>query len=127
MRISDWSADVCSSDLLGPLDLQDRRRGIGPAFVRIRGDHAKLRQFQRAQVDLHLGELAPQPITLAAGQAPACEPICFEVAKVREPLFRQADAGDRSEERRVGKACGSTGRVGWSTELLQKKIEIKKQ
>src|SRR3546814_20954792 len=64
------------------------------AFVRIRGDHAKLRQFQRAQVDRPLGELSAQRITLAAGQAPACEQICFEVAKLREPLFRQADAGD---------------------------------
>src|SRR3546814_1519052 len=28
MRISDWSSDVCSSDLVGPRQLEERRRNL---------------------------------------------------------------------------------------------------
>src|SRR3546814_9503137 len=72
MRISDWSSDVCSSDLPGQL------RHLGS-----REDH-------------RLEVAVPQ-----AGPAPAV-------------ATGQHGDPDRSEERRVGKACVSTCRSRWS-------------
>src|SRR3546814_1306942 len=88
MRISDWSSDVCSSDLLfrraflaiGPIKVRplreraafDHRRQVDPVDPR-RGPHAGKARERRQQVD---------------------------------PL--------RSEERRVGKECVSTCRSRWS-------------
>src|SRR3546814_3090095 len=84
MRISDWSSDVCSSDLsmalpvaLPPQPLRRRRSMLAP---RNRDLHPPLRQ----------GNAAPA--------APPCANM----------------PGDRSEERRVGKECVSTGRSRWS-------------
>src|SRR3546814_10539530 len=89
MRISDWSSDVCSSDLrifgamihramiggfraaLGGLDHQVEE----DAFIIVVGEDERHRQLARA----HRG------------------------------------AVDRSEERRVGKECVSTCRYRWST------------
>src|SRR3546814_4295599 len=72
MRISDWSSDVCSSDLA------DRRHH-------------------------------PRPVPAGGGErrAPGAR---------RWRDRRLPDAGRaRSEERRVGKECVSTGRSRWST------------
>src|SRR3546814_6061103 len=72
MRISDWSSDVCSSDLsLSPSET-DLRAGFPPS-------PGRLERF-----GLHLGK------TMTDG-----------------PSWR-------SEERRVGKECVSTGRSRWS-------------
>src|SRR3546814_2683306 len=86
MRISDWSSDVCSSDLL-------------------------LLQKVMA-VERRPGHRRPQPV----GQLreirvrPAFEP------HVDQSRQRQIDDRDirRSEERRVGKECVSTCRSRWS-------------
>src|SRR3546814_9797908 len=84
MRISDWSSDVCSSDLL-----QQHRQRRG------RGDDALAADacFGQPQVQ---GEIA------ARGQ----------VAVDRDQFLHAADL--RSEERRVGKECVSTCRSRWS-------------
>src|SRR3546814_17648687 len=84
MRISDWSSDVCSSDLragvapgccdIGALDEDGRRIGI---------------------VEIPPGEKRPR---IVDGPAEQIEPW---LAK-------------RSEERRVGKECVSTCRSRWS-------------
>src|SRR3546814_8640258 len=47
MRISDWSSDVCSSDLRGLLQQDRRGRRLGDeseGAIRIRGDHARNRK-----------------------------------------------------------------------------------
>src|SRR3546814_7126464 len=75
MRISDWSSDVCSSDLGHPADVE----GEGPGAARDRLHEAHLRQ-------------PGHDLGAAYRQQPA----------------------DRSEERRVGKACVSTCRSRWS-------------
>src|SRR3546814_2696954 len=42
MRISDWSSDVCSSDLIDrPLDVEDRRIGFQPLHFGIAGVDGK--------------------------------------------------------------------------------------
>src|SRR3546814_4407569 len=82
MRISDWSSDVCSSDL------QHERQ-------RLPAEPAADRRDQ-------LGIAAAHP--LAAAQA------TIGPGDERE----QRTAGERSEERRVGKECVSTCRYRWS-------------
>src|SRR3546814_16167905 len=91
MRISDWSSDVCSSDLvfnLGAL-MADQSilihagaSGVGTAAI---------------QMARHLGATV------------------FATAGSEEKLKRMRELGaDRSEERRVGKECCSTCRSRWS-------------
>src|SRR3546814_8741001 len=85
MRISDWSSDVCSSDLRpGGLD-----RGLVDAF-----DHRDpSRRFVRLRADGFFPRRhAGRPVV--RGQ--------------------QVRAEHRSEERRVGKECVSTCRSRWS-------------
>src|SRR3546814_12011831 len=86
MRISDWSSDVCSSDLL--VLEQDRRRPAG---------------MQRAQ------------LTLGFAEGIQCErqAVVDPDEKSLERL-RMGRAVTRSEERRVGKECVSTCRSRWS-------------
>src|SRR3546814_13215289 len=85
MRISDWSSDVCSSDL---------------------GRNART---IRAQCPDH------RPRPCADGRRPRLVPALL----VRSAAdFRRAL---RSEERRVGKECVSTGRSRWSPYHLKKK------
>src|SRR3546814_20905325 len=93
MRISDWSSDVCSSDL------PDRRdRAVAePAVLLPRPGHPCLHR-QRAAVRTLAARL---PGAARAGRA------------------RAADA--RSEERRVGKECVSTCRSRWSPYHEKKK------
>src|SRR3546814_6589525 len=86
MRISDWSSDVCSSDLRERIDL-----GVG--FVRLmigadRADHA-------------IGDGLPQRIAIL-GTAQRRHHVAQRVETVR------------SEERRVGKECVSPCRSRWS-------------
>src|SRR3546814_15573055 len=103
MRISDWSSDVCSSDL-----------------------HQTAHDLERQGVDelLEAGREAQHPL----GQCPG--EVVVEERRVLGEQFVHADhvqpldtAGgkavktvqaDRSEERRVGKECVSTCRSRWS-------------
>src|SRR3546814_8858249 len=85
MRISDWSSDVCSSDLTG--DMQMKKAVIAAVLA-----------MQAA------GALAAAP----AGSVSAADPGA--IAEVLEFAGYKA----RSEERRVGKECVSTCRSRWS-------------
>src|SRR3546814_13288146 len=87
MRISDWSSDVCSSDL------KDRCRDMPCPFDF--ADHVE-GQPPLAGQNLGRARLPDQGRQIGAG-AP----------------FRLH--GRRSEERRVGTECVSTGRTRWST------------
>src|SRR3546814_5337953 len=98
LRISDWSSDVCSSDLSGehvaqPLDqLEQRRIDIGPAVV----DHP------RAVIGPGHGLEMPEEFG---------HPLFAELfRRPRGLVFLLM----RSEERRVGKECVSTCRSRWS-------------
>src|SRR3546814_12199336 len=95
MRISDWSSDVCSSDLAQPAAV-----GFGE-FVARRGyaiDRlAQLNPAREARVPL--------------GHRPA---VILGVILGRGAAVEADDEIDRSEERRVGKECVSTCRSRWS-------------
>src|SRR3546814_11909594 len=97
MRISDWSSDVCSSDLG---DDPDRAEHVSPDFEICAFEIeapllAGLQQAHRHQIDDQTGYRD-------GGHAP------------RLHGFGIAEAVDRSEERRVGKECVSTCRSRWS-------------
>src|SRR3546814_5582383 len=89
MRISDWSSDVCSSDLGDPGLCCGRMRGAGSAGPAI----------GRADVQDRAGPLCRQP--------PQCELAAAVIGAVQDDIDHGAK---RSEERRVGKVCVSTCR-----------------
>src|SRR3546814_15456060 len=102
MRISDWSSDVCSSDLLHPLSGVDHLLAMlmvglwaGIAFPRFWW------VCPAAFISFMLGGFAHG----AAGGA-------FPIAE----MLILASLVGRSEESRVGKECVSTGRIRWSAD-----------
>src|SRR3546814_17267443 len=108
MRISDWSSDVCSSDLLAAADprflrMTERACIFGePRLVVIRAEHqldhrGHRRALLRAEprVVQQFGKGARLPL---GGER--------EIPSIADRL--------RSEERRVGKECVSTCRSRWS-------------
>src|SRR3546814_17217731 len=98
MRISDWSSDVCSSDLpdvfASPIQQQpcSRNAESDMAVCEVRNDRFLL-------IENHC------PICAAAT---ACQTFCHSA------LAGFHNALDRSEERRVGKECVSTCSTRWS-------------
>src|SRR3546814_18059856 len=105
MRISDWSSDVCSSDLGRPAA---RGAGADRAGDRPAVDHP--RRGRPDQGDDPIG----RPGGSDGGDGNAARP------PVARPA-RRADALGRSEERRVGKECVSTCRSRWSPYHYKKK------
>src|SRR3546814_15339553 len=92
MRISDWSSDVCSSDLLTDL-LSDER-------------FAEAGRTAQAAVLIAITD-RPQP-GLILTQRP--QGMRDHPGQVAFPGGKLNPGEDRSEERRVGKECGSTCR-----------------
>src|SRR3546814_20579874 len=93
MRISDWSSDVCSSDLAA---------GIEQISV-LDVDHVTIGSYIRN--------------TMVADKNQSREQSLFEIYRVMrpgEPPTMDTAEALRSEERRVGKECVSTCRARWS-------------
>src|SRR3546814_17025660 len=100
MRISDWSSDVCSSDLQ-VLELTGLH-GLGERFPH------ELSGGQQQRVALARA-LAPDPSLILLD-----EPFNALDLDLRRPMCEDVVAVLRSEERRVGKECVSTCRSRWS-------------
>src|SRR3546814_11751034 len=121
MRISDWSSDVCSSDL-----------AVDDAAPLARGD------MVIARVPIAFRMLAARRHYLPANvplvkrvAATVGDEVCAVGARVtvngRLAAKRQTrDGAGRSEERRVGKECGRRWRSRWSTTQEKKKEEFRK-
>src|SRR3546814_14229382 len=97
MRISDWSSDVCSSDLFSfyPCGFVTLAQGLGEQGIKLR-----VGRFDRHR---HL-EMAARQVNATHAVIAGGEPD------------HRLDAGRvlaRSEERRVGKECVSTCRSRW--------------
>src|SRR3546814_3145238 len=95
MRISDWSSDVCSSDL-SSITFKDRQLiGADPRLLRdVRGDQISM--------------IFQEPMT-------SLNPLHTVEKQINETLLLHKGMNrDRSEERRVGKECVSTCRSLWS-------------
>src|SRR3546814_14839563 len=103
MRISDWSSDVCSSDLQRR---DDRHHRAGARRIGDRGDGRQVAEAARRG----------RRYRRAAARAGD---------RQGDPGGQRADRGhaevDRSEERRVGKECVSTCRSRWSPYHSKKK------
>src|SRR3546814_16877592 len=114
MRISDWSSDVCSSDL----SLQ--KQFLGEArFLRAFNYFMLVRAFGSVPMHDKVVEGVDQ------GQAPYAsieELYAFIISDLEEAITmmevqkQQGRADKRSEERRVGKECVSTCRDRWEAD-----------
>src|SRR3546814_19235166 len=101
MRISDWSSDVCSSDLPPLLGLGRQKNGEA---------HRQAYGFGRvAIVALDAFETA-----MLADQLEIIKGHCGISCHDSLASFEQASVHHRSEERRAGKECVSTCRYRWS-------------
>src|SRR3546814_17492615 len=117
MRISDWSSDVCSSDLLGKRAI-DRRlkafdrpgRMIRRGRLAISAPPPKLKK-DRKKLDAAKAIDRPKTIWISLRKPPAVSPKASVSPVVM--LMITATILARSEERRVGKECGSTFRYRW--------------
>src|SRR3546814_12670984 len=105
MRISDWSSDVCSSDLKFP-----GRNGLTAA--KCRGHTCHLISCLRSQLRQNIGAA----LECLGKQLAVPGHVDADVFGL---LFAQRRR--RSEERRVGKECVSTCRSRWSPYHLKKK------
>src|SRR3546814_20413546 len=97
MRISDWSSDVCSSDLAAGGSSAPNHQI--PDFAHI---------FHREP-----DALTPEPAVL--------HPAIGHIVDAVGGYVVDDDAADRSEERRVGKECVSPCRSRWSPYHEKKK------
>src|SRR3546814_6920151 len=95
MRISDWSSDVCSSDLLLKAGLVDKKK-----IKRASHDKSNEKKAER-----RTGTQTVDELRLAA----------LETQQKNAERTRKLNDERRSEERRVGKAWVSTCRSRWST------------
>src|SRR3546814_18223320 len=103
MRISDWSSDVCSSDLF-LFDLASYEK------CHRRGNESEREDQRRGQ-----GEHDRDRHRV--------EGFAFDAFKSEDRQIDRGDDDDRSEERRVGKECVSTCRSRWSPDHYKKKIQ----
>src|SRR3546814_20045078 len=97
MRISDWSSDVCSSDLAQHIGVQ----------LQIEPVH----QPQRTELFFAQPAIQP-PFGLVAEFRDARVDHCLVIFVIEIHQITQLPI--RSEERRVGKECVSTCRSRWS-------------
>src|SRR3546814_13890100 len=111
MRISDWSSDVCSSDLAS----------WGQSGVLVVRAAAQKTSEQ---------DTASGNARTAAADTYTPNEIVVTAQKREEKIIDVPIAMTRSEERRVGKECVSTCRSGWAPyhekKKEKKKILIKK-
>src|SRR3546814_15656421 len=114
MRISDWSSDVCSSDLPGLLPtpipnsvraaLRDVTIDAGPGSP---------------EIDPDWGEPGLTPVERVYAWN-TFEVLAFSTGNPGQPV------NARSEERRVGKECVSKCRARWSPDHYKNKINTNK-
>src|SRR3546814_11111197 len=110
MRISDWSSDVCSSDLTTPVVDIDLRPG-GRALMLMKGpDGADLPHEEGVFLEIVPNEKIVFTNAFKAGWIPQ-DPFMVVIV-----TFEPEAPGTRyirSEERRGGKGWVSTGRFRW--------------
>src|SRR3546814_17157947 len=104
MRISDWSSDVCSSDLLAP----------GLARNLDRGAHRQARFFRIPQIAFEIEDRT-------GGDQIAVERAFGQELRRAEKGVHRPLAIGRSEERRVGQEGVRPCRCRWSTVPKKKK------
>src|SRR3546814_12618359 len=110
MLISDWSSDVCSSDL-GQVVGQG-----GSALFRIAKDGAVEMRALLAEQEIARLKVGLPAVVTPVGQNRSIKGSIWLLSPIVDPQTRQGEARiARSEERRVGKECGSTCTSRWWT------------
>src|SRR3546814_13604251 len=114
MRISDWSSDVCSSDLLKSV-LEFVKGLMKLAVVAVVATMLLLPEFGRLELTagMDLGELLALLQRLTLRLLIGVLAVMGIIASV-DILYQRFDHVKRSEERRVGKKCVRTCRIRWS-------------
>src|SRR3546814_17242032 len=115
MRISDWSSDVCSSDLFRVL-FSDTPEGVTRRQRLDEVIRAQRTEFQAH--DLEIGFYYGSDAVVPDGtQPPPQSPMGDEYHPVTRPGHRLPPAwlegAERSEARRVGQECVSTCKYRW--------------
>src|SRR3546814_16129565 len=135
MRISDWSSDVCSSDLLSAYALNPDIKVIAPWREWDLASRTALIDFaEKNQIPVPKDKRGESPFSTDANllhtssegkvlEAPWEETPDYVYSRTVNP----EDAPDRSEERRVGKECVRKCRYRWSPGHEKKKKERKAQ
>src|SRR3546814_14186844 len=106
MRISDWSSDVCSSDL----ELLIKAREAMIAAVHTFNSAGLM---FRAELFITTAIVAWTYLLHAYYKREGI-PYKYKGKQTAHGADRYWDLSQRSEERRVGKECGSKGRSRWS-------------
>src|SRR3546814_7835528 len=102
MRISDWSSDVCSSDLLTVVENEARAREV-----------AAYRQEQATKKRTTAAPTSFEHMFAALNTKVIEYPVVVK-GDVQGSVEAIVSSLNRSEERRVGKECVSTCRSRWS-------------
>src|SRR3546814_6493260 len=108
MRISDWSSDVCSSDLVKAEHI------VVPDLQRLDAGRLAIARLQRGDCPAAVARSRAQLIkrgVIALRDEPSGRGID---RRLRDERARQKVGKRRSEERRLGKECVSTCRSRWS-------------
>src|SRR3546814_17150486 len=100
MRISDWSSDVCSSEL--PMDIRAQNEAVVHLDRDVPVDAHAVAHFLAGQITGVVAEVVHMSLLSLT--------LCTLLEKTRPTSLGLR----RSEERRVGKACVSTCRSRWS-------------
>src|SRR3546814_10080354 len=115
MRISDWSSDVCSSDLAMPSDPRGTSPGIRAASFQAQDgqlDYQILLMQDEGKTDTFTGQAELNVAgRYANGKSGHIDLPAFKVQLQR---YTHLNGALRSEERRVGNECVSTCRSRWS-------------
>src|SRR3546814_13717460 len=126
MRISDWSSDVCSSDLQHFSEARDGCQR-SPQFIAHVGNESRLDLIRLLQRGIALaqrlldaaavGHVQHGEERIPVRQRNGCKFKTLSIGKCNAAaalLAFDRRSANRSEERRVGKECVRTSRFGWS-------------
>src|SRR3546814_19642775 len=110
MRISDWSSDVCSSDLRTFAQVADRTKRLAGYLA------ASGLGVRRERSELERWECGQSPVALIMGNRPEYLESMLGAFRARAVPFNVNHhyQPHRSDERRVGKECVSTCSSRWS-------------
>src|SRR3546814_21063426 len=113
MRISDWSSDVCSSDLR-PKGCHDEGAADGAMADKTRTSRTQTGRPEGAENVVTIKKYANRRLyNTATSSYVTLDHPCQMVKDDVDFVVYDAKTG-RSEESRVGKECVSTGRYRWT-------------
>src|SRR3546814_12198208 len=108
MRISDWSSDVCSSDLMDSADAMRPGDPLKAPRAKRRSGVAEDAEYRLdTQIGFLMRHANQRHVAIFAAH------LGKSITTPRWAALAKLYA-DRSEERSVGKECVSTGRSRWS-------------